>query len=231
LLTFLKENRATAILMLITAVLITVSSVLVNQSFLRVLPLYVSLIIALLQSRANRLAPLLGGINSLLYAVVYFHYNLLAMAVYAIVISCPIQLLTFVRWTKHSYADSTQFRRLSVRGRVLVTAMFAGAWLILCGVLWLFDSSYMLFDNTITLLGILISILTMLAYIEYAWLMLPSGIISILLYVVMLPDSPEQLPYLIFSVYSMICVVRGFFRVLRLYDEQRAQQQFENNNP
>ena len=81
-------------------------------------------------------------------------------------------------------------------------------------------SGYMLLDNTITLFSILITILTMLAYIEYTWLMLPNCVISIVLYAVMLKSSPEQITYLIFSVYSLICNTIAFLKARRLFKEQ-----------
>ena len=67
------KNIIIIFLMVCTAVLITVSSVMTDQSFLRVMPLYVSLFIALLQSRVNRFASLLGSVNSIVYGIVYFH--------------------------------------------------------------------------------------------------------------------------------------------------------------
>ena len=55
------------ILMAVTAVLITVTGIIFKQSFFRILPLYVSLVIGYLQTRMSRYAPLMGGINSILY--------------------------------------------------------------------------------------------------------------------------------------------------------------------
>ena len=81
-----------------TGVLITVTGVYFNQSFLRILPLYNSLVIASLQSRVNRYSNLLGSINSLLYTVVYFHYNLYASALSALLFSFPMQMITFIRF-------------------------------------------------------------------------------------------------------------------------------------
>ena len=46
-----RESQFTLILMGITCVLITVTGILFKQSFFRILPLYVSLIIGFLQSR------------------------------------------------------------------------------------------------------------------------------------------------------------------------------------
>ena len=82
-----KDNLPRLCLMAVTAILITVTGILFQQSFLRILPLYVSLVVGVLQSRANRYAALLGGINSILYTLVYLYLGLYASAGYAILFS------------------------------------------------------------------------------------------------------------------------------------------------
>ena len=72
------KNIAGFMLLGITAIVITITGILVDQSFFRILPLYISLFVSLLQARANRYAPLIGSVNSLLYAAVYYHYRLYA---------------------------------------------------------------------------------------------------------------------------------------------------------
>jgi len=212
------------ILILVTAALITVTGILYRQSILRILPLYISLIIGALQSRANRYAPLLGGFNSILYMIVYLYLGLYASAGYALLFSCPIQLVTFVRWSKNKYGNSTQFRRLNTKQRLFVSAAFFLSFAALYLILRAAGSEHQLLDNLSSLLGILISLLTMLAFIEYSYLMLPSGIVSIVLNLATMQEHPEQITYLIFSFYSMICVTQGFFRVRRLYAQQCAEQ-------
>ena len=99
--TFSKKDIFIFILMGCTAVLITVAGLFYQQSFLRILPLYISLVVGMLQSRVNRYSYLIGSMNSLLYGVVYFYYNLYASAFSALLFSFPIQLLTFIRWNKN----------------------------------------------------------------------------------------------------------------------------------
>ena len=80
------------ILLGITTVCITLSGILYKQPILYMLPLYISLVISLLQSRVNRLAYLIGAGNAILYAIVYWHFRLYASAVYALAFSFTIQL-------------------------------------------------------------------------------------------------------------------------------------------
>lgn len=208
-------------LMGLTAVLITVAGVVYHQNFFRILPLYVSLIIGMLQSRINRFASLLGSVNSLLYGAVYIFYKLYGSGISALLFSCPIQLITFIRWNKNKSGESTVLRRLSVKWRIVMLVSFAVLLLAMWILLPLIGSQYVFLDSATTLLGILIYFLTMFAFVEYISFMIINGIINIFLYIQMLPDSPETMTYLIFSVYSFICICFAFFEARKLYKIQK----------
>lgn len=53
--------------------------------------------------------------------------------------------------------------------------------------------------------------------------MILNGIIGIVLYIAMLENSPETMPFLIFSVYSFICIGFAYFEAKRLYKEQNKE--------
>jgi len=214
------ERILSIILISITAILITVTGILSRQHVLRIIPLYVSLAVGFLQSRANRFASLVGGINALLYAVVYFYFGLYASAVSALLVSSPFQLATFVRWSKNAYKHSTRFRKLSARARFVVAIAFAVCFAVIYLILSFAGSSYRLLDLTMSLISIFTSVLTLLSFVEYSWLMLGTGVCSILLDATMMQDHPGQITYLVFSVYSMICIIRQFISVRKLYSEQ-----------
>ena len=210
------------ILMIITAVLITASSIYYKQNFFRILPLYVSLFIALLQSRVNRFASMIGSVNSLLYAAVYVHYKIYGSAISALLFSFPIQLLTFIRWNKHKSGHSTVLRKMSRRNLFLLLLGSATVLVAMWFLLPLIGSEYVYLDSASTLLGILIYFLTMFAYIEYPFFMIINGIINIFLHIQMLADTPEIMPFLIFAVYSFICIVFAFFEARKLYKQQQT---------
>ena len=217
--------RPMLILMLVTAALITATGVTFGQTFINILPLYVSLCVGLLQSRVSRTAYLIGAFNSLLYAVVYAHFKLYASAAYAVLFSSTIQFATYLRWKSRPQGQSTLFRAMTNRQRLLVAGLFALCW----GAAWLIlsraDSGYRILDISTSLLGILISLLTMLAYIEYAPLMILSGTVNIVLFAAMLRDHPAQITYLIYALYSMVCQIGALKRVLRLYKEQTHEKE------
>ncbi len=204
-----------------TAVLITAAGAYYHQSFLRILPLYISLVIGLLQSRVNRYASLIGSMNSLLYGAVYVYYRLYGSAFSAILFSFPIQLLTFIRWNKNKWEHSTVLKKLNSKQRILTLAGFIVALVAMWIVLPLIGSQYVFLDSVTNLLGILIYFLTMFAFVEYTFLMIVNGVIGTALYITMLRETPEMITYLIYSVYSFVCIVFAFFEARKLYSRQK----------
>ena len=213
------------ILMGITAVSITVAGIYFKQSFLRILPLYISIIIAMLQSRVNRFASLIGSMNSLLYGFVYFYYGLYGSFISAILFSFPIQMLTFIRWNKNKWEHSTVLRRLTVKQRIILSEGFVLSLIATWIILPLFGSQYVFLDSLANILGVIIYFLTMFAYFEYTFLMIVNGIIGIALYIQMLKKSPEMTTYLIFSVYSFICITLSFFQAKKIYKNQQIEKE------
>lgn len=216
-----KKDIFIFILMGFTAILITAAGIYFHQNFLLILPLYISLVIGMLQSRVNRYANLIGSMNSLLYGAVYIYYSLYGSAFSALLFSCPIQILTFVRWNKNKWEHSTVLRKMSWKQRILLAIGFIGALVIMWIVLPLIGSQYVFLDSVTTLMGILIYFLTMFAFVEYTFLMIINGAIGIILYITMLKETPEMMTHLIFSVYSFICIVFAFFEAKKLYKSQQ----------
>lgn len=224
--TYLKPTVdviVTLCIMGVTAIAITVSGILYGQSAWRILPLYVSLFIALLQSRVNRFAPLIGSINSLVYALVYFSYQLYASALYAVLVSCPLQLVTFLRWRKNKRGTTTRFRSLTGKQRLMIFGGTVVAFALLYIIMSALGSGYLLLDNAVTIIGILSTVFMMLAFIEYTVLTLIGNLCSITLYITMLAEHPEQLTYLIFSCYSLLCGCIAVYHARRNYKAQQAE--------
>lgn len=217
------------LLMLVTAVLITVTGIIYEQKFFVVLPIYVSLFVGLLQTTANRYSLLIGSFNSIIYTVTYVYLGLYATAVSTFFFSCIVQFMTFVLWNKRKYAHSTKFRKLSNKYRVILAVGILVASVAVCFWLDKIGSVYQVLDSLSAVMGAVLPVLTLFAFIEYSWLMLPSGVIVILLYASMLTNNPAQITHVIFSVYSLICVTRGFLSVRRLYKEQQNQKKLEES--
>lgn len=221
-----KEHKipmGTWILTAVCAVAISVTGVLFRQSIFRMLPLFVSLGIGVLQSRASRYAPLIGSFNSLFYGVIYIGFGLYANAVSAFFVSFPVQLITFLRWKKYAYKHTTRFQTLAKWQWCVLVASLAVSFVVVNFVLTAADSSYRLLDNSSTLLGFAVSVLTVFAFREYTWLMLGNGLLTIGLYIFMTIDALAQSTYLVYAIHSFICIVMQTFCVEKLYREQKEE--------
>ena len=212
------------LLLCVTAVGITVSGILYRQPILYMIPLYISLVISFLQSKVNRTAYLIGAVNSLLYAVAYRHFKLYASAVYAVLFSCTIQLATYFMWKKNPSGKATIFRALKPTRRIAAAVSFAAIWGILYAILSVTDAKYRFFDISSSLLGILISVMTMLAYIEYIPLMILSQFISIGLYLSMMQENVAQITYLIYTLFSTVCQFAALKKAIGLYKQQKISK-------
>lgn len=224
-----KDALIMPVIMGASAVMITAAGIIFRQSPLRILPLYVSLVISLMQSKVSRYAPLIGSVNSLLYAAVYAYYHLYASMAYAALVSCPLQVVTFIRWSRHPWEGSTILKKLTNRQRIIVFAGSAVLWAVVVFALGKTGSEHRILDTTSTILGILATILTMLSYIEYTVVMLAGQVCSICLYVSMLGKNPEQLTYLIYSAYAMVCTTAAFIRTREIYKVQQNSKTEKEN--
>ncbi len=118
-------------------------------------------------------------------------------------------------------------KKLSALQRVIILICFAAAWVVLYYILKKAGAVSALWDNTATLLGILCTVLTMLAFVEYTYLSLVSGVVSIILYIDVISKSPEQTTYLVYSVYSLVCLTVQFINARKFYKQQQKEAAVE----
>ncbi len=219
-----KKINPWVIFLIITAVLITVSAILVEQSFLRIYPLYISIFIMLLMSKANRYAYLIGGLNAISYGFIALHYNIPGSAISAFLVSFPLQIVSFIRWSRASWKSTTVFKKMTQRGRIINGMLIIIIWVGYYAVIKALGSASSLIDSMASLLGIYITFLQVLKYSEYTVLMIPSGLLSISLYISLIAQGNiEQVPFLIYSCYSLCCVIRSVFNVRKIIKEQEAE--------
>lgn len=211
-------------LVALTFVSIVITGIIYNQQFIRLLPLFISLYVVLFQANANRYAYIVGALNALIYTYVYIKLDLYASAASAAFFSFPIQILTFLNWRKHAYKSSVIFRKMPNRTRLLTSALLVVVWLIIYAILKTTNASYAFLDNTVSLLGIVVSILIMLAYIEYLYLFMLSTFLTLVLNVQIALDDISHITYVIYSVYSLICAIIAFVNVLKLYKVQQYEK-------
>ena len=212
---FYKQNKILAILLSVTFVLILTTGIIFKQYWLKLLPLFISLIIMALSAKVNRYSFLLGSFNSLLYCYYYFSEGLMSNLLYAILVSFPLQLISFFTWHRKSKGSITELKKMTPLQLVIgITAILAGWATLFTTVSLINGASYSLLDSITTTLGITITILSMLRFSEYALLQIINGMITIFMHVSIFFDGkPENITYIIFSVYSFICVIMALVRM------------------
>lgn len=218
------KNKLMYVLITITAVGITVSGIISGQQFLRMLPLYISLMVMFFQSDALRIAPLIGSINSLLYALVDYSYNLYGSALSALLLSFPFQMLTFILWTKRKDGKTTVFRKMTAKARVLFLLATAAVY-VPCLIVNLNMGAALAPLDTYSFVGVFATqILTLFAFIEFTWFSLFGSLITILMNALIVKSSPDRACYLIYSIYSAVCCIRGALTVRRIYRKQNTNE-------
>ena len=219
----IRSKKLKYIIIVLTFIAIVTTAILTKQPFLTMLPLCISLIVMALSAEASRMSFLIGGLNSILYAVVYWTLGLYGIAAQAMLVSFPFQIVTFFLWKRRAYKHSVTFKRLSTKGWLLVGGLFAAASAGVIIVLLAKNSPYAILDGITSLLGTLATLLTMLAYSEYTYVNLLNGAISIALNAQLAFNDPSQSTHFIYAIYAFYCIVLGFFNVRKLYREQQTE--------
>ena len=209
--------------MAMTGIGILICAIVFKQMFIKVLPLFFSLLIMLLNSRANRIGFILGAINSCIYIIGYLMegvYGSVASTAFGIV----IMLITYFRWKSKAYGKATVFRRFSARGRVLLALALCVAWALVSFVLRIMGGTATVIDGLTMVLGFAINILSIVAYVEAPFLNIISGLSQFALWVqiVFINGNYAAMTYLVYSIYCAYMIVRTFYRWRALYKEQQS---------
>lgn len=214
-------KKSKIILIVATGIAILVAGILCKQEFFLMIPLFVSLFVMSFQSEANRIGPLIGSINSLIYTAAYIYMGVYASAASAVLFSFPIQLMTFFRWKKNAYKKTAVFRKMTTKMRIIWSGLFLIAWGIIAVIFMHLDYEYAVLDSCTLLFGFVIPVLTMLAYIEYTYLWIIQCVLGVFLNIQMVINDPKETTYLIYGVYALYCVIGAFISVQKFYKEQQ----------
>ena len=218
------------IIIILTGLAILISGIYFKQEFFLMIPLFVSLFVMSFQSEANRIGSLIGAINAVIYTAAYLYMGVYVSAVSSFFMSVPLQLATFFNWKKNAYKKTVIFKKMSVKMRVISLAALFVLWGISAGVLTLFNYEYAIFDTVTFLLGLAVSILTMLAFIEYTYLWIVSAVTGLIVNIQMVINNPKEITYLIYGVYALYCVIVAFINVQKFYKEQQSEKQMVCND-
>jgi nicotinamide riboside transporter PnuC len=218
---FYRENKVLSIILPITFILVLTTGIIFKQDLLSVLPLFVSLIVMVLQARVNRYGLLLGSLNSLLYCYYYFTMGLMSNFLYAIIISFPMQMISFINWSRNTKGKITKLKKMSAVQYVFSTVAVLISWgAIFFGISLFGNSSYSFLDTLTTVLGITVTVLTMLRFSEYVILQCVSCTITIIMYItIIIGGDLASITYLVYAVYCLICVIMAAVRMFKTHPE------------
>jgi nicotinamide mononucleotide transporter PnuC len=195
---------------LILLVVIISCGIIFKTHPIKVLPLCISCFVMFLQARVNRYAFLLGGLNSIIYAFTNITMKMYSSAASAFLMSFPLQIITFINWSKNTKNGETETKKLSVKMRLGLFGGMVSLWGVLYIVFAALDSPYMVLDNTVTVLGVVTTVLCMIRYSEYAILQLIGSFISLVTYIVLTVDDISNIVWIIYTAYSLVCTVIAF---------------------
>ncbi|MBE6801957.1 MAG: nicotinamide mononucleotide transporter [Ruminococcaceae bacterium] len=218
-------KKSKIIIIVLTGIAILVSGILTKQHFFLMLPLFVSLFVMSFQSEANRVGALIGACNAVLYTITYICMGVYGSAASAFLFSFPLQLMTFFNWKKNAYKKTVVFKRMSTNVRIISCVSGLALWANLAGVFYYLKYEYAVFDSVSFLLGFIVPILTMLAYIEYTYLWIFQAVTGLFLNIQMVSNDISQLTYLIYGVYALYCVICAFINVRKFHKEQQNEVQ------
>ena len=215
-------KKSKIIIIALTGIAILVAGIITKQRFFLMIPLFVSLFVMSFQSEANRIGALIGACNAVLYTITYICMGVYGSAASAFLFSFPLQLMTFINWKKNAYKKTVMFKKMSTKMRVILTVAGLLAWTILAVVCHHLEYEYAVFDSVTLLFGVVVPVLTMLAYIEYTYLWIIQAVTGLFLNVQMVSNDVSQLTYLIYGVYALYCVICAFINVQKFYKEQQG---------
>ena len=216
------KDKKKIIIIALTGFAILVAGIVCKQHFLLMVPLFISLFVMAFQSEANRYGALAGAINSLIYTAAYIYMGVYASAASAVLFSFPMQLMTFFNWRKNAYKKTVIFKRMSKKMRLLSSLSLLLVWAVVAFVFIKLNYEYAVLDSISFLLGFVVPVLTMLAFIEYTYLWIVQAIVGLLLSVQMVIVDYRQTTYLIYSVYCFYCIICAFINVRKFYREQQT---------
>ncbi len=218
-------KKSKIVIIVLTGIAILVAGILTKQKFYLMIPLFVSLFVMSFQSEANRIGALIGAGNAVLYTVTYICMGVYGSAASAFLFSFPLQLMTFFNWKKNAYKKTVVFKKMSTKMRIIFFAALCALWAVLAGVFYYLKYEYAVFDSITFLLGFIVPVLTMLAYIEYTYLWIVQAVTGLFLNVQMVTNDVSQLTYLIYGVYALYCVICAFINVRKFRKEQLSQEE------
>ena len=196
-------------------------AIIFQEKFINVLPLFISLVVYFLKSKAHPFAFLLDALNCVIFVVVYYRQGLYG-SVISISIGIVLAVLAFVRWKKNAYKQSTIFKKMNTTGRVISLIVLLVAWGVSCYVLNKMNGSQVALDGLVLVLGFLIPLLNVFAYVDVIPLNLLNQFIACAIWIcVVIEGDLAKLTYVASTIYSVSMSIVQSIVWIKLYKEQQ----------
>ncbi len=208
--------------MLITGVGAFTTAIIFKQPAIQVLPIFVTLFVMLFNSRANRIGFIIGGCNCFFYFISFMMQHLY-MTAFSSAFNGVISIISFFMWKRKSYGSATIFRRLKTSMRILFIVIFMIVWSITSYVINLNGGNQAILDSFSGILGFVIPILTMFAFVEDLPLNLISNFISLVMFTILMFEDLGNFPFLFVNMYNMYMCTKRAITWIKLYKEQKQK--------
>lgn len=195
----------------LTGIVMIVFAIIKEQTFFRTLPTLISLVVMLMSARANRFAFLLGASNCVLYTISYFDQQIYFSAASALLVSLPIQIVSFFLWQKHKTSKTqSSLIRMKTWQIILSVAAVLLAWSgCYFGLARFFGGNSPELDTLLFVLGILVSVLVALRFVEGQYFNIVSCVVSLCMWITICIKTPENVNYLIIAAYNLFRVIQA----------------------
>ncbi|MCQ2589562.1 MAG: nicotinamide mononucleotide transporter [Treponema sp.] len=218
---------------LIMMVILVALTIVFKQSVIKIIPCIVSLFVYMLDSELNRFGKLLGAFNCFIYAIGYFIDGLYGSVISALAYSAPLQIVTFILWTKNKDGKGTKLHILNNFFRVLCIV----ASLVVAAVYILIfknveSSSYTILQGLSTAIGLVSTILVIFGYVEGVYINCLSFIFILIQYCLYIFVDGEiaQITYIVINLYSFIYTIISCVNWTKIYKEQQRRLSLQTSS-
>ena len=210
----------------LSGVLIIGLGIAFGQPFYKMLPMLNTLVIMLLSANANRYSFLFGGLNSVLYGVVYFSEHIYFSAISSALISFPLQIFSFFNWKRRSLGKETRLARLNLRGRLIVLGATVAGYAVCYWLLLPFfggGQQQVTLDIFLFVIGLVITVLGLLRYVETPYYNLISAIANLTMWILICVGNVANLNYVIMAAYSLFRVAQSVVTWTKQYRKGKQE--------
>ena len=208
--------------MVITGLGAFISGVIFKSPIMEILPIFITLFVMLFNSRANRIGFIIGGCNCFLYFISFMMQQLYTTA-FSSAFNGVISIISFFLWKKNAYGKATIFKKMKISWRIVFIVLFMIAWAITTYVTKINNGEQPLLDSFSGLIGFIVPVLTMLAFIEALPLDLTGNFISLVMFVILTINDPSHLPFLFVNCYNMYMGTKRALTWIKKYKEQKQK--------